>query len=31
MGIHEFEGAFGEDYLYPMLRPLDDGKEVANG
>jgi hypothetical protein len=31
MGIHEFEGSFGEDYLYPMLRPLEEDKKVANG
>jgi hypothetical protein len=29
MGIHEFEGAFGEDYLYPRLRPVDAAKEAA--
>lgn len=29
MGMHEFEGAFGEDYLYPRLRPVDAAKEAA--
>jgi len=31
MGIHEFEGSFGEDYLYPMLRPIEEEKKVVNG
>jgi hypothetical protein len=29
MGVHEFEGSFGEDYLYPMLRPIDAKKEAS--
>lgn len=29
MGVHEFEGSFGEDYLYPRLKPLDAKKEAA--
>lgn len=29
MGLHEFEGSFGEDFLYPMLRPVDAKKEAA--
>ena len=29
MGVHEFEGNFGEDYLYPRLRPVDAAKEAA--
>jgi hypothetical protein len=29
MGVHEFEGSFGEDYLYPKLKPLDANKEAA--
>lgn len=29
MGIHEYEGSFGEDYLYPRLQPLDVKKEAA--
>lgn len=29
MGITEFEGSFGEDYLYPLLRPVDASKGAA--
>lgn len=29
MGVHEYEGSFGEDYLYPKLRPIDTNKEAA--
>ena len=29
MGLHEFEGSFGEEYLYPRLRPIDEKKEAA--
>jgi len=29
MGITEFEGSFGEEYLYPLLRPVDSKKDVA--
>lgn len=29
MGLHEFEGSFGEEYLYPRLRPVDANKEAA--
>ena len=29
MGIHEYQGSFGEDYLYPRLKPLDANKEAA--
>lgn len=29
MGVTEFEGSFGEDYLYPLLRPIDAKKDVA--
>lgn len=29
MGVHEYEGSFGEDYLYPRLQPLDAKKEAA--
>ena len=29
MGIHEYEGSFGKDYLYPKLQPLDTKKEAA--
>lgn len=29
MGLHEFEGSFGEDFLYPRLRPVDANKEAA--
>ena len=29
MGMHEFEGDFGNDFLYPLLKPLDAKKEAA--
>lgn len=29
MGVQEFDGSFGEDYLYPRLKPLDANKEAA--
>ena len=29
MGMMEFEGSFGEDLLYPRLRPVDAEKEAA--
>ena len=29
MGMHEFEGDFGNDYLYPRLKPVDVSKEAA--
>jgi hypothetical protein len=29
MGIHEFEGSFGEEFLYPLIRPIDSKKEAA--
>jgi len=29
MGVHEFEGSFGEEFLYPLLRPVDSKKEAA--
>jgi hypothetical protein len=29
MGMHEFEGDFGNDYLYPRLKPVDTDKEAA--
>jgi hypothetical protein len=29
MGMHEFEGDFGNDFLYPLLKPLDSKKEAA--
>jgi hypothetical protein len=29
MGLHEFTGCFGEDFLYPRLRPIDEKKEAA--
>jgi hypothetical protein len=31
MGIHEYEGAFGEDFLYPLLKPIEEERQVANG
>jgi hypothetical protein len=30
MGVHEFEGSFGEEFLYPLLRPVDSKKEVED-
>jgi len=29
MGVEEFAGSFGEDYLYPLLRPVDSKKNAA--
>lgn len=29
MGMHEFEGDFGNDFLYPLLKPVDSNKEAA--
>jgi hypothetical protein len=29
MGVEEFAGSFGEDYLYPLLRPVDSKKDAA--
>lgn len=29
MGIMEYEGSFGEDFLYPLLKPIDAKKEAA--
>jgi hypothetical protein len=29
MGIIEFEGSFGEEFLYPLIRPLDTKKDAA--
>jgi hypothetical protein len=29
MGITEFEGSFGEEYLYPLIRPVDAKKDAA--
>jgi hypothetical protein len=29
MGVHEFEGSFGEEFLYPLIRPVDSKKEAA--
>jgi hypothetical protein len=29
MGIHEFEGSFGEEFLYPMIRSVDLKKDAA--
>jgi hypothetical protein len=29
MGVHEFEGSFGEEFLYPLIRPVDSNKEAA--
>jgi hypothetical protein len=29
MGVEEFAGAFGEDYLYPLLRSVDSKKDAA--
>jgi hypothetical protein len=29
MGVHEFEGSFGEEFLYPMIRPVDSNKDAA--
>jgi hypothetical protein len=29
MGITEFEGSFGEEFLYPLIRSVDSKKDVA--
>jgi len=29
MGTIEFEGSFGEEFLYPLIRPIDSNKEAA--
>ena len=29
MGITEFEGSFGEEYLYPLIKPVDSKKDAA--
>ena len=29
MGVHEYKSDFGNDVLYPRLKPLDDGKKAA--
>jgi hypothetical protein len=29
MGVMEYEGSFGEDFLYPLLKPIDSKKEAA--
>jgi hypothetical protein len=29
MGITEFEGSFGEEYLYPLIRSVDSKKDAA--
>ena len=29
MGTEEFAGAFGEDYLYPLMRSVDEKKDAA--
>jgi hypothetical protein len=29
MGVHEFEGSFGEEFLYPLIRPIESKKEAA--
>jgi hypothetical protein len=29
MGVEEFMGCFGEDWLYPRMAPIDAKKEVA--
>lgn len=31
MGVHEYEGSFGEDYLYPRLAKYEQDLEVVNG
>jgi hypothetical protein len=27
--MEEFAGSFGEEYLYPLIRPIDSKKDVA--
>lgn len=29
MGVEEFHGSFGEEFLYPLLKPIEQGKEAA--
>jgi hypothetical protein len=29
LGLMEFDGCLGEDYLYPRLAPVDASKEAA--
>jgi hypothetical protein len=29
MGTIEFEGSFGEEFLYPLIRPVDSNKDAA--
>jgi len=29
LGMEEFAGSFGEEYLYPLIRPIDSKKDVA--
>jgi hypothetical protein len=29
MGMEEFAGAFGEDYLYPLMKSIESKKEAA--
>jgi hypothetical protein len=29
MGVMEYEGSFGEDFLYPLIKPIDAKKEAA--
>ena len=29
MGMNEFEGSFGEEFLYPLLRPVETNKDAA--
>jgi hypothetical protein len=29
MGMEEFAGAFGEDYLYPLMKSIDAKKDAA--
>lgn len=29
MGMNEFSGSFGEEFLYPLLRPIDSKKDAA--
>ena len=29
MGVHEFQGSFGEEFLYPIIRSVDSNKAAA--
>jgi hypothetical protein len=29
MGMEEFAGAFGEDYLYPLMKSIESKKDAA--